>query len=147
VQDNRIVFRHGPTTISIQLIDGTFPDVDQVLPKETDKKARIKKADLMAALKFAGTFAPETHRIRISFFAEECEISAQDTEKGEVHERVPVEYSGSSLEIDYNYRYLLDVFNVIDGDEIVMEPGHQAPTLIRDVTSDEMLFVVMPMVS
>ena len=53
IKDNNIVFRHGPTTVSIRLIDGSFPDVDQVLPRESDNKARINRADFTHTLKFA----------------------------------------------------------------------------------------------
>ena len=147
---NNIVFKHGPATISIRLIDGKFPDVDKVLPKETDKKARVRKEDFIHSLKFVSIVAPpRTGNIRITFEEGQCEIFTQDTEQGEAREIVSIDYDGVTVKAGYNYRYLLDVLNVIDGDEITMEIiDTLSPTLIRDATprpNCEMLFVVMPM--
>lgn len=147
LHNNSIIFRHGPTTMSIRLIDGKFPDVDQVLPNETDKKARMKKSDFIHSLKFASIVAPsKTGNVRVSFEGDQCEIYTHDSEQGEVREVVPIEYEGSPVKAGYNFRYVLDVLNAIDGDEILMEIiDSLSPTLIRDASRDEMLFVVMPM--
>ncbi|MEL6177779.1 MAG: DNA polymerase III subunit beta [Myxococcota bacterium] len=147
---NNIVFKHGPATISIRLIDGKFPDVDKVLPKETDKKARIPKEDFIHSLKFVSIVAPpRTGNIRVTFEEGQCEIFTQDAEQGEAKEVVSIDYDGTSVKAGYNYRYLLDVLNVIDGDQITMEIiDTLSPTLIRDATprpNCETLFVVMPM--
>lgn len=144
---NTIVFKHGPTTISVRLIDGKFPDVDQVLPKETDRKARIRKQDFVHALKFVAIVAPpKTGNIRVAFENDQCEIHTQDTEQGEARHVVPIDYSGPAVKAGYNYRYLLDVLGAIDGEEISMEIiDTLSPTLIRDAGRDAMLFVVMPM--
>lgn len=147
LQDNNIVFRHGPTTVAIRLIDGSFPDVDQVLPRESDNKARINRADLTHTLKFAAIVAPpKTGNVRISFRDGECEIYTQDAEQGEAREVIAIEYDGSPCQAGYNYRYLLDVLSVLDSDEVTMEIiDTLSPTMIRDGERDDMLFVVMPM--
>jgi DNA polymerase-3 subunit beta len=147
LQDNNIVFRHGPTTVSIRLIDGSFPDVDQVLPRESDIKARINRADFIHTLKFASIVAPpKTGNVRVSFRDSECEIYTQDAEQGEAREVIAIEYNGSPCQAGYNYRYLLDVLNVLDSDEVAMEIiDTLSPTMIRDGERDDMLFVVMPM--
>jgi DNA polymerase-3 subunit beta len=147
LHNNSIIFRHGATTTSVRLIDGKFPDVDQVLPSETDKKARIRKSDFVHSLKFASIVAPsKTGNVRVSFEGQECEIYTQDAEQGEVREVVPIEYEGGAVKAGYNFRYVLDVLNVLDGEEILMEIiDSLSPTLIRDASRDEILFVVMPM--
>jgi DNA polymerase III subunit beta len=147
LQDNNIVFRHGPTTVAIRLIDGSFPDVDQVLPRESDNKARINRGDLIHTLKFAAIVAPpKTGNVRISFRDGECEIYTQDAEQGEAREVIAIEYDGAACQAGYNYRYLLDVLAVLDSDEVTMEIiDTLSPTMIRDGERDDMLFVVMPM--
>jgi DNA polymerase-3 subunit beta len=144
---NNIVFKHGPATISVRLIDGKFPDVDQILPKESDNKARIRKSDLVHTLKFVAILAPhKTGNIRISFEEGQCEIHTQNPDHGEATEVIPVEYSGPPVKAGYNYRYMLDVLSAIDGDEISMEIiDTLSPTMIRDGSRDEVLYVVMPM--
>ena len=147
LKDNNIVFRHGPTTVSIRLIDGTFPDVDQVLPRESDVKAIIQRTDLIHVLKYAAIVAPpKTGNVRITFRQSECELYTQDAEQGEACEVIPIIYDGGEVQAGYNYRYLLDVLNVLDNDEISMEIiDTLSPTMIRDAARDDLLFVVMPM--
>lgn len=147
IQGNTVVFRHGATTISVRLIDGKFPDVDQVLPAESEQKARARREDLLHALKFVSIVAPsKTGNVRISLEGGDCEIFTQDAEQGEAQEHVPIEYDGPAVKAGYNYRYLLEVLNAIDGEEITMEIiDTLSPTLIRDAGRDELLYVVMPM--
>ena len=147
IQGNTVVFNHGVTTLSIRLIDGKFPDVDQVLPQESDQKARIRRADLLHSLKFVAIVAPsKTGNVRVTFDGKECEIFTQDAEQGEAREVVSIEYEGGTVKAGYNYRYLLDVLNAVDSESITMEIiDTLSPTLIRDAERDEMLFVVMPM--
>lgn len=147
LQGNTIIFSHGSTTLSIRLIDGKFPDVDQVLPQESDEKARVRREDLLHALKFVSIVAPsKTGNVRVTFDGTHCEIHTQDPEQGEAREVVDIEYGGNTVKAGYNYRYLQDVLNAIDGEYVTMEIiDTLSPTLIRDADRDEMLFVVMPM--
>lgn len=147
LKDNNIIFRHGNTTVSIRLIEGTFPDVDQVLPRESETKARIARSDLIRMLKFVSIVAPpKTGNVRITFDAGECEIYTHDAEQGEARESIPIEYEGGRAQAGYNYRYLLDVLNVINSDEVTMEIiDTLSPTMVRSGERDDMLFVVMPM--
>lgn len=147
VKDNNIVFRHANTTVSIRLIDGAFPDVDQVLPRESDQKARIKRAELVHTLKYVSIVAPpKTGNVRVSFEGDQCEVYTHDSEQGESKELIPIQYRGPAVQAGYNYRYLLDVLNVIDAEEVTMEIiDTLSPTMLRDAERDDMLFVVMPM--
>lgn len=147
LKDNNIVFRHGPTTVSIRLIDGTFPDVDQVLPRESEAKAHIQRDALMQTLKFVSVQAPpKTGNVRISFSNGECEVHTNDPEQGEARQVIPINYEGPEVQAGYNYRYLLDVLSVIDTEDISMEIiDTLSPTMIRDAERDDLLFVVMPM--
>jgi DNA polymerase-3 subunit beta len=147
LRENNIVFRHAETTVSIRLIDGTFPDVDQVLPRESDNKARVRRADLIQALKLISIVAPpKTGNVRISFENSQCEVYTHDAEQGEARESIPIQYEGGNVQAGYNFRYLLDVLNVIDSEEITMEIiDTLSPTMVRDAERDDMLFVVMPM--
>ncbi len=147
LKDNNIVFKHGPLTLSVRLIDGSFPDFTQVLPKESDKKALVDKDVLQQALKFVSLFAsPKTHNVRLALTDEGLELYATDPDRGEGLKVVPVEYTGPAVKAGYNFKYLLDVLSAVDGDEVTVEIiDTLSPTLVRDTTRDEMLFVVMPM--
>lgn len=147
IKDNNIVFKHGPLSLCIRLIDGSFPDFTQVLPKESDKRALLEKDIFIQALKFVSLFAsPKTHNVRLSLSEDGLELYANDPDRGEGLKTVPVEYDGPSVKAGYNYKYIQDALGVIDGDEVTLEIiDTLSPTLLRDTTRDEVLFVVMPM--
>ncbi|MFB6352368.1 MAG: DNA polymerase III subunit beta [Bradymonadaceae bacterium] len=145
--DNNVVFKHGPMTMSVRLIEGTFPDFTQVLPNESDTKAFIQKDQFLQSLKFVSLFASsKTNNARLTLSDEGLELYASDPDKGEGQKVVPVDYEGDKVKAGYNYRYLLDALNAIDGDEISLEIiDTLSPTLIRDTDRDEALYVIMPM--
>ena len=145
--ENSIVFKHGPMSLSVRLIEGTFPDFTQVLPQESESKALLHRDTLIQSLRFVSLFAsPKTHNVRLALTEEGLELYASDPDKGEGRKVVPAEYDGPTVKAGYNYRYLLDVLGVIEHDEVSIEIiDTLSPTLVRDVTREEMLFVVMPM--
>jgi len=145
--DNNVVFEHGPMTMSVRLIEGTFPDFTQVLPDESEEKAYLDKDAFLQSLKFVSLFASsKTNNARLTLTGDGLELYASDPDRGEGEKVVPVEYGGDSVKAGYNYRYLLDALNAIDGDEVSLEIiDTLSPTLLRDTDRDELLFVIMPM--
>ncbi len=145
--DNNIVFQNGPMSLSVRLIDGSFPDFTQVLPKETDNRAVVEKEVLSQSLKFVSLFASsKTHNVRLSLSDEGLELYASDPDRGEATKTMPVNYEGQNVKAGFNFRYLKDVLSAIDGDAVSIEIiDTLSPTLIRDPDREEMLFVVMPM--
>ncbi|TXD41616.1 DNA polymerase III subunit beta [Lujinxingia vulgaris] len=145
--DNNIVFKSGPMSLSVRLIEGSFPDFTQVLPKESEHRAIVEKDVFQQALKFVSLFASsKTNNVRISLSDDGLELYASDPDRGEATKVVPMQYSGQAVKAGFNYRYLNDVVSALDGSEVSIEIiDTLSPTLIRDTQRDEMLFVVMPM--
>ncbi len=145
--ENNIVFKSGPMSLSVRLIDGTFPDFTQVLPKESDHRAIVEKDVLQQSLKFVSLFASsKTNNVRLTLGDQELELYASDPDRGEAKKAVPCEYAGQPVKAGFNFRYLKDVLSAIDGDAVSIEIiDTLSPTLVRDPDRDEMLFVVMPM--
>lgn len=147
LKDNNIIFKHGPMNLSVRLVDGNFPDFTGVLPKESDNKAFIDRDVFVQSLRFVSLFAnPKTNNVRLSLSEDGLELYATDPDRGEGKKVVPVEYTGPQVKAGYNYKYLLDVLGVLDGNEVSIEIiDTLSPTLVRDTHNDEALFVVMPM--
>lgn len=145
--NNSVVFRYARTTLTVSLIEGTFPDFTQVLPQESENKAIVHRDTLIQSLKFVSLFASsKTNNVRLSLTEDGLELYASDPDKGEGEKTVPVEYAGSPVKAGYNYRYLLDVLNVMSSDEVSVEIiDTLSPTLIREPSQPETMFVVMPM--
>lgn len=141
----------GATTLIIRLIDGTFPNFNQVIPEEREeRRATLQRAAFVDRIRFVSLFAnTKTYSLRLELEDEACVIRAQDPDKGECEERVDVSYTGAPVKAGYNYRYLLDVLTTVAGDEVSVEiVDTLSPTIIRELEGedgDDALFIVMPM--
>ena len=148
---NSACFRFGATHLIIRLIDGTFPNFQQVIPEEREeRRATVQRAELVDRIRFVSLFSnTKTYSLRLELEDETCIIRAQDPDKGECEERVAIQYAGAPVKAGFNYRYLLDVLNTIAGEEVSMEVVDTlSPTILRELEGDDgddALFIVMPM--
>jgi DNA polymerase-3 subunit beta len=147
VSPRRIQFTVGRAVLVSRLIDGTFPDYERVIPTGNEKVATLAAKDLSAAVDRMATVSTEKGRaVKLSFEAERATISAVSAEAGRASEELDVEYVGPPLEIGFNARYVLDMMQEIDGQEVRLEMASAAaPTVIHDPADDTTLYVLMPM--
>ncbi|MGM0557040.1 MAG: DNA polymerase III subunit beta [Myxococcota bacterium] len=145
--DNNVIFKHGPMSMSVRLIEGTFPDFTQVLPEETDQKAFVSRDLFTQSLKFVSLFAsPKTNNVRLQLSDEGLELYASDPDRGEGRKVIPADYEGQTVKAGYNYKYVLDVLSVLEDDTVSLEIiDTLSPTLLREPGDEKSLFVVMPM--
>ena len=119
--ENHLGFRTGTTQIFTRLIEGPYPNYEQVIPRENDKAATADKAALTAALRRMSIVASDqTHRIRLAFANGSCKLSVQTPDLGEAQEELNVSYEGDPLEIGFNAAYLLEILKYIPTDEVRM---------------------------
>ncbi len=119
--DNHLGFRSSTTQVYTRLIEGPYPNYEQVIPRENDKVATADKAALAAALRRMSTVASDqTHRIRMAFSSGGCKLSVQTPDLGEAQDELTVTYEGDPLEIGFNATYLLEILKFIPTDEVRM---------------------------
>ena len=119
--ENHLGFRSPTTQIFTRLIEGPYPNYEQVIPRENDKAATADKMALTAALRRMSIVASDqTHRIRMAFANGSCKLSVQTPDLGEAQEEVGVSYEGDPLEIGFNAAYLLEILKYIPTDEVRM---------------------------
>jgi DNA polymerase-3 subunit beta len=119
--ENHLGFRSSTTQIFTRLIEGPYPNYEQVIPRENDKVATADKVALTAALRRMSIVASDqTHRIRMAFANGACKLSVQTPDLGEAQEEVNVSYEGDPLEIGFNAAYLLEILKYIPTDEVRM---------------------------
>jgi DNA polymerase-3 subunit beta len=117
--DNHLGFRSATTQIFTRLIEGPYPNYEQVIPRENDKSATADKAALSSALRRMSIVASDqTHRIRMAFANGSCKLSVQTPDLGEAQEEISVSYDGDPLEIGFNASYLLEILKYIPTDEV-----------------------------
>ncbi len=119
--DNHLGFRSAATQVYTRLIEGPYPNYEQVIPRENDKAATTEKSSLMAALRRMSIVASDqTHRIRMAFGDGSCRLSVTTPDLGEAQEEITVAYEGEGLDIGFNANYLLEVLKYIPTDEVRM---------------------------
>jgi DNA polymerase III subunit beta len=119
--ENHLGFRSSSTQIFTRLIEGPYPNYEQVIPRDNDKVATADKVALTAALRRMSIVASDqTHRIRMAFANGACKLSVQTPDLGEAQEEVNVSYEGDPLEIGFNAAYLLEILKFIPTDEVRM---------------------------
>lgn len=139
-------FSVGTAMLTTRLIDGSFPDYEQVVPHSQDKKVVIEADAFLSAVKRAALIAADrSSSVRIDVKKGGLTISAASHELGEAREEVPAKFDGEDLSVAYNARFLMDGLKNMDSKEVVLELSTAlAPGVIRPVDDDKYLCVVMP---
>jgi DNA polymerase-3 subunit beta len=117
--ENHIGFRKEGTQVFTRLIEGPYPNYEQVIPKDNDKHAIADKGTLQQALRrMAVVASDQTHRVRLSFTSNTLRFSVETPDLGEAHEDLEVEYNGEPLDIGFNASYLLEVLRYMPSDDV-----------------------------
>jgi DNA polymerase-3 subunit beta len=147
--DNHLGFRAASTEVYTRLIEGTYPNYEQVIPRDNDKLAIIdKKAFESAVRRMAVVASDQTHRIRLKFERGRVHLNVLTPDLGEGHDELEVGYDGNDLEIGFNANYLLEVLRYMPSDEVKLsfKAPERAATLepVGDDVPDY-LCLVMPL--
>ena len=117
--ENHLGFRSPFTSVYTRLIEGPYPNYEQVIPKDNERVAVADRNALFQALKRMSIIASDqTHRIRLAFNAAMLKFSVQTPDLGEAQDELPVSYEGDPLEIGFNASYLLEILRFMPTDEV-----------------------------
>ncbi|MDQ6990408.1 MAG: DNA polymerase III subunit beta [Mariprofundaceae bacterium] len=137
----------GAYTLISKVIDGTFPAYQDVIPTSHPYEIKINCKALDKALRRCMIVANEvTHDLCIQFTAEGLHIAAHNSEQEQSEEFVEAQGSEIDMSIGFNGRYLRDVLNVLDSEEISMNYRDElSPILLSPVGQSGEKYIVMPM--
>ena len=150
----QVVFRVKDAELVSQLIDGTFPDYQQIIPRSYKSRTLVSTVSLLKACKQAEIFAREGSNVaRLDIKAaqgemepSEVEISATSEETGKNETIVEASVDGSGVLIAFNVKYLREALEVIKTPNVALETSAaNAPGVLRPVGEDDFLHVIMPM--
>ena len=117
--DNHIGFKAAGKVVFSRLIEGPYPNYEQVIPRENDKAATVDKGAMSASLRRMSVVASDqTHRIRLAFSGGTAKFSVQTPDLGEAQDELAVTYEGEPLEIGFNATYLLEILKYMPTDEV-----------------------------
>ena len=143
-------FKMGKSLMVIRLIDGEFPEYDQVIPKGNDKKIVMQKERMYGCLRRVSTMASErVEGIKLSLKRNSIELNSYHQDFGDAKEEVEVSYEGPPIEIGFNARFLMEALNVMDMDEVMMELKDEgSPGILKPLSTTEssnQICIIMPM--
>ena len=134
------------TTLVTRLIDGHYPNYQQVIPKSCTHTLELNRSVFLNAINLATVVTEKTKQpvVRLALGDNKLTISANTAEIGEVHDELDVSYTDEAMDIAFNPTYLTDVCQNVDTDEIILEiTNATSPTVIR--AGENFLCVIMPM--
>lgn len=148
---NHLFVQHGTTRMSCRLIDARFPDYKVVIPADNPYRLTVNKSDFQSALRRISIFSNKsTNQVALSISGSELQLTAQDIDFSfEGNERMKCSYNGEDLVIAFNAKFLIEMLNASEGEEVNMELS--TPTkagLIKPTEQDEneeLLMLVMPL--
>lgn len=145
---NQIALRLGNVYVTSRLTDGTFPDYRQVIPKQTVAEAVLLKQDVIQVLKKLSIFADKSSQVSVHVKPASgvCSFESRSADVGESEDVLRGTVTGEPLDINFNYRYLLDCFQSLPVDSVKFSFGGVGrPLVIRGVSDPSFLYLVMPM--
>lgn len=110
-------------TLVCRLIDGKYPNYEAVIPKENPNKLTISRAQFLTSVRRVAIYSNKTtHQIRLKIAGSELNISAEDIDySNKADERLTCHYQGDDMQIGFNSRFLTEMLNNLQSDEIVLE--------------------------
>lgn len=154
--ENNIIFCLDDVILSSRLIEGPYPNFDQVIPKDNDKKLIANKDLLMGTVKRVAILANTlTHQVKFSLKKGNLDLSSVNFDMGgEAKESIKCDYKNEHMDIGYNANYVLDILRQMDGDEVSFDLASPVAAGVVHATqktkeaerlSEEYLCLLMPL--
>ena len=155
-QRNHVAFRlrvgQNDVTVYSRLLEGPFPNYEQVIPKNNPKSLVVSRLRLREALDRVATHADNiTHQVRFGVSPDEVRLSVNTADVGAGEETVEAKYDGDELEVGYNSNYLLDILRTIETENVVfrlntsISAGIVEPEGALSDGTEEVLCLIMPL--
>jgi len=146
--ENQVEVVMEKTTLVSRLIEGAFPDYEQIIPQTTQTKLQTNSSEFANAIKMASLFAREAaNNIKLKIQKpNKITVLAVSPQVGDNVSEVSGIVSGDELEIAFNAKFVLDVLSVISSEKILLEfSSPLSPAILRPEKDPNYLYVIMPL--
>jgi len=147
LSENQILFSSTDFTIVSRLIDGNYPDYKKVIPEKIISKVLVLKDELEKGVRLASLFTSNISDIKIKVSDNKTEITAKNTDKGELHSSIESKLKNDPFIVSLNYNYLLDGIKAVGSDKVVLQyTGDGSPIVVKKGDEDKLFtYVIMPL--
>jgi len=142
--NNQVLFEMDSVVVISRLIEGEFPDYQQVIPPPSDNKITLDREGFLLGVRRAALLStPDYQAVKLEVFKDKMVISKSTPDVGESFEEVRVEYKGKEIVIGFNPTYLVDVLKSLHDEKITLElTDSDRAGVIRTVGY---VYIVLPM--
>jgi len=138
-------FEVGSTRLTTRLIDGQFPNYQQLIPSGYPNRLVVSKDALLDAVRRVKLLAREATPIRVALRADGVELTAITQDVGQAREELDAKYEGAEMTVAFNPEFLIDGAEAIPGDEVVLETlDALKPATLRPTEGSGFLYLLMP---
>lgn len=147
VGENQAEFRFGDIEFQTRQIEGSFPDYEQIIPKEFVYEFDVSKVEMEEAIKTASIFSRDSgNNIKFVASSNELVITSVSSQIGDSEARIKVVSKGTPLSISFNARYILDALSAVEGENLHFAfAGELVAGLITDPENTDYRYIVMPL--
>ncbi|MBN9388478.1 MAG: DNA polymerase III subunit beta [Chloroflexi bacterium] len=151
---SQALFKTETVHFSSSLIEGNFPNYQQIIPKNYQTRAVLETSSLSQAVRTAGIFAKDSggNIVKLSILPGEdvtpgsLLLTANAAEVGDNRNEIDASVDGQNAQIAFNAKYMIDVLNVITTGQVALElQSPSNPGVVRPVGKDDYVHVIMPM--
>ena len=145
--NSQISFQFGSIVLISRLIDGQFPNYNQVIPQHCETKIFMSVNSFLEAVERASLIARDNNSANIIRFNISKQILKIDqiTEIGKINEQIDIEMEGKDIAISFNAKFLIDALKIIDSENILMEfSGSFSPGVIKPLNNSDYLYLILP---
>ena len=146
ITDNQALFTFSGITVVSRLIEGEFPDYNQVIPNNNPTKLTADTGGLIQALKRAALLAKEdSDTVKFNLKENKLVITSNAPEVGQAYEEVDVEIEGKEIEFAFNADYMIDCLKTISSEQVSLEfEDALSPGVVKPKSDTEYVYVIMP---
>ncbi len=145
---NQITLQFDGVTVTSRLIDGSFPDYRQIIPKQYTTEITMLRDDLANALKLTAVFSGKLQQVHVRIDPQEgvCAVTAKEDRIGESTTLIPGKITGDPIQALFNVKFVLDVLQQFSSEHVVLRFGGPGrPLAIQSPSDQSYLYLVMPM--
>ncbi len=146
--ENQIAMKNKNIYLVSRIVDGVFPDYKQIIPKEFTTEITLLRQDVLDALKLSTIFSDKFNQVNMRVVSKDglLSVTTKNNDVGENENIINSVVEGDDVEINFNHKYIYDVFQVISTDSICLQfTGKNRPMVIRPIGDTTFIYLVMPM--
>ena len=147
INTNKIIFFIKNTVLISKLIDGNFPDYKKVIPTDNSSILHVNRSELSSAVDRVSTITSEkSPTIKFRLLKNLLNMTSANNENGTATEDIKIKYEGTEMEIGFNSKYILEMINNLQDDEIILTlKDNSSPITATEKSNPDLIYVLMPM--